>query len=268
MKGMFVKVVADSISPAGDRITTFHLRYPRYIHAQVLRYRLAAHNVRSSRAVPVDRMCAEVLREPVKPAQWKANRRGMQPGDALEGWRATAASFGWRGASLTAVAWAKYMDWVGVHKQWANRILETFLFVDDLMTATCKSHDKEPWENMIEQRVTTKGAQDEITTLVSGIAYALRESVPEIAVVHWPYYTHDLEDEEAPSVCAARCARISYEPWDGSGRDASKDLELAAKLRRNGHWSPFEHVAFANPGHQSGCMYGWETLRESYEGLA
>ena len=30
------QIIADSISPAGIRLTTFQLRYPRFIHAELM----------------------------------------------------------------------------------------------------------------------------------------------------------------------------------------------------------------------------------------
>lgn len=33
------KVIADSISPTGNRITTFELEYPRFIHVEFLKTR-------------------------------------------------------------------------------------------------------------------------------------------------------------------------------------------------------------------------------------
>ena len=267
MNGMFVKVLADTVSPAGDRITTFHLRYPRFLHPQILRYRLAAHNVRSSRAVPTAALLKEVLDEPVAPNEWPKNCRGMSPKAYLEGWHATAADVVWRVLSFNAVVGSRVLSAIGVHKEWANRPMEPWMFVDDIMTATDVSHGKDTWMNMIKQRTGKNGAQGPVVTLVEGIACALQYSVPNIALVHLPYHTADLTEEEAPAVCAARVARISYAPWDTRVIDKQRDLKLAAELRQKGHMSPFEHVAFANPGAQSGCMYGWKTQRDIYENI-
>ena len=49
-------IVADSISPMGNRLTTFQLSYPRYIHGEMMTHRLFSRNAQSSRAVPVDKM--------------------------------------------------------------------------------------------------------------------------------------------------------------------------------------------------------------------
>jgi hypothetical protein len=46
------KVVADSLSPQGIRLTTLSLKYPRWIHAEFMTHRLFSRNASSSRAVP------------------------------------------------------------------------------------------------------------------------------------------------------------------------------------------------------------------------
>lgn len=42
-------VLADSISEHGNRISTFELTYPRYIHAEVMTHRVFNRNASSSR---------------------------------------------------------------------------------------------------------------------------------------------------------------------------------------------------------------------------
>ena len=37
-KNISVKIVADSISPQGIRLTTYELQYPRYIHAEIMTF--------------------------------------------------------------------------------------------------------------------------------------------------------------------------------------------------------------------------------------
>lgn len=35
-KNISVKIIADSVSPQGVRLTTYELQYPRYIHAEIM----------------------------------------------------------------------------------------------------------------------------------------------------------------------------------------------------------------------------------------
>lgn len=47
-------------------------------------------------------------------------------------------------------------------------------------------------------------------------------------------------------IAIARCARLSYQTLgDNPEIDYIKDLQLTNKLKKDGHWSPFEHVAYA-----------------------
>ena len=43
-------------------------------------------------------------------------------------------------------------------------------------------------------------------------------------------------------LCAARCARVSYET-SATQRSRADDVALAKRLATSGHWSPFEHIA-------------------------
>lgn len=54
MDSIKVKIIKDSISPDENRVTTFELEYPRYIHAQLLTHRVFSRNSASSRAIPIE----------------------------------------------------------------------------------------------------------------------------------------------------------------------------------------------------------------------
>ena len=72
-----VKVVLDSISPAGSRLTTMLVTYPRFIHAEVLTHRVFSRNTSSNRAIPAKRVRAMVEDNPVRIEFWGANQKGM-----------------------------------------------------------------------------------------------------------------------------------------------------------------------------------------------
>lgn len=47
-------------------------------------------------------------------------------------------------------------------------------------------------------------------------------------------------------ICVARCARLSYQTFGDNPRiDYAADLRLYKDLKQSGHWSPFEHIAYA-----------------------
>ncbi len=69
------KVIEDSISEAGKRLTTLQLIYPRFIHAELLTHRVFSRNASSSRAIPVKKMIEMIRNEPAVPIHWGLNQR-------------------------------------------------------------------------------------------------------------------------------------------------------------------------------------------------
>ena len=76
-------IIADSISPEGIRLTSVQLRYPRFIHSEVLTHRTFSRNASSSRAIPVKRMIEDLRRDPAMPVYWGSHQAGMQAGAEL-----------------------------------------------------------------------------------------------------------------------------------------------------------------------------------------
>src|SRR5579863_3407476 len=72
------KIILDSISPAGVRLVTFELKYPRFIHAEFMTHRVFSRNASSSRAIPVHKMLERIRKEPAMPVHWGQNQPGMQ----------------------------------------------------------------------------------------------------------------------------------------------------------------------------------------------
>ena len=50
------KIICDSVSRDGVRLTTFEATFPRYIQAEVNTHRMFSRNSASSRAIPVKKM--------------------------------------------------------------------------------------------------------------------------------------------------------------------------------------------------------------------
>lgn len=252
-------VIADSIA-GGQRLTTLQLRFPRLILAQFNTHRAFSRNARSSRATPVKVMLEEVRTDPVIPV-FKANKRGMQGGEMLTGVRHDMAVEKWLDARDTAVHAARQLLELNVHKEAANRLLEPFSWADVLVTAT-------DWQNFFDLRIHSD-AQDEIHQLAVAMRDAMEGSEPKCNSFHLPYIT---EDDCAPRtegdwydwmmVSVARCARVSYRPFDGSSADDAKDMLLAEKLLDAGHMSPFEHPAVCDPGKRRSNLQGWSSMRD------
>ena len=82
--GIVARIVADSISEAGNRITTFELEYHRYIHSEIMTHRLFSRNAMSSRAIPVAKMIEQVRNTPATPIHWGKNKAGMQASEECD----------------------------------------------------------------------------------------------------------------------------------------------------------------------------------------
>ena len=89
------RVLLDSVSPAGVRLTTMEARYPRFIHSELLTHRVFSRNSSSSsRAVPIRKMIDAVRTDPAMPVWWGRNQAGMQAFAELERRRARARASG------------------------------------------------------------------------------------------------------------------------------------------------------------------------------
>lgn len=255
-------VVADSVSPAGVRLTTIEVTLHRFVLAELNTHRVFSRNSASSRAIPVKKQLARVVDDPALPVEFGANQRGMQAGEPLTGEDHDAALTAWLEARDHAVAAVEQLQELGVHKQVTNRILEPFMWHTVIVTAT-------EWDGFWEQRCSPL-AQPEIRVAAEAMQAAYDDSTPsEVGLGQWhtPYLRDedgDLDDETARQVSAARCARVSYLTHDGR-RDIDKDLELYERLvtARPPHWSPLEHVATpATEGERTlGNLRAWRQLR-------
>lgn len=256
------KIILDSISPEGIRLPTLHCRYPRLIHSELMTHRVLSRNGRSSRAVPV----ATLLKEEPYIPHFLKNKPGMQATEEMSPADLEAAQLLWEGLALHTQNVVKSLHDLGVHKQWANRPLEWFGYIDVLISST-------DWNNFFALR-DEGGAQPEIEQLAIAIKKALAESTPrqlKPGQWHMPYvkeddrltiadyiYHNDINDidgkgdlpledmitEILKKVSTARCARLSYAPFDGNG-NVDKELERFEKLMvsRPVHASPAEHIA-------------------------
>ncbi len=257
------KIIKDSTSPFGKRITTMEISYPRFVHSEFMTHRDFSRNAGSSRAIPITKMIDRVEDDPAMPIHWGKNQPGMQANEELEGVERGNAILLWQEAKENAIAVAKRMNKLGVHKQIVNRLLEPFMNITVIVTAT-------EWSNFFALRCHPE-AQPEIRHLANLMYIAYMNSVPEkvdFEEWHLPYIWDDEKNmpiEDLKKLSVARCARVSYLTHDGK-RDHEKDYQLYNQLSTSGHWSPFEHVAQAsyNAGCRSGNFVGWIQYRKSF----
>ena len=267
------KIIEDSISLEGKRITTFQLLYPRFIHAEALTHRVFSRNASSSRAIPVSKMLAMVREEPAMPIHWGKNQPGMQANEQLALGNQYLAEVLWREAAQKAASVAERMMELGLHKQVTNRILEPFQHISVVLTAT-------DLDNWFELRAHPD-AQPEIQALAKAMQFEMACSEPnelDWGDWHLPYVTPDERNDQffknnpelLRQISAARCCRVSYLKHDGSVASVSDDLALCEKLvgAKPLHASPFEHQAtpdIVEPG-EFGGKWGFPEMHGNFTG--
>lgn len=279
---MQVEVILASASNTGSPpIYTIRMRYPRPIHGEIMTHRVFGRNSRSSRAVPVRTMLNEVKNSPFVPWHWGKNQKGMQASeecneivnpmpimkaavyDPYELPYEITREQTWLHACNHMVATAEALMNAGYHKQIVNRLLEPFSWIDTLITAT-------QWQNFLWLR-DHKDAEPHLQDLARLVKQAIVEA--EIQMLeedqwHLPYITnadrHQLLVDSGrlageryqkivgtndhfdwlKMISAARCARISYMPFDGNA-SYERELERYNALVSSDrvHASPLEHQA-------------------------
>jgi thymidylate synthase ThyX len=244
------KIITDSISESGIRITTLELEFERFLLSQFNTHRQFSRSAQSSRAVPVQKMI-DALNSNETPI-FRQSQAGMQAGEIIDdfSYAGSEAKRLWIEAKNYAVFYAKDLKMVGVAKEIANRLIEPFSTVKVVVTAT-------EWQNFFDLRLH-HAAQPEMQELAQAMKTAMDESVPRELTKHqWhlPYIEqpNGLSESNNLLISAARCARVSYLNHDNTSPDIEKDLELAQRLLADKHLSPFEHQA--RPMKSS--MYGY-----------
>lgn len=250
------KVLAKSISPDGVPLTTMEVVMPRIILAEFNTHRMFSRNSASSRAIPVEKMIKMVLEHPYVPSEWPVNQKGMSASENLtDAMSIRNADEKWLEARDAAVKYAGRLLQTGIHKQITNRLLEPFMWHTVIVTAT-------EWSNFFHLRDNPQAHPDiQIVARLMREAYEAAE--PEILGYgdwHTPLiFPEDFDasweqglaakacdsevlQQTVNKISVARCARVSYLTHEGK-RDLSADLKLHDDLLKNGHMSPFEHVA-------------------------
>jgi hypothetical protein len=266
MKEIAARMVLDSISSAGIRLSTVMLTMPRMILAELNTHRALTRNSGSLRAIPGSRLISAVREDPFIPQHWTTARKGMQGGpaitdpDLIEECRQA-----WLTARDDAVRHALHLLDLGLHKQVANRVLEPYLWHTALISFTESG-------NFLALR-DHPDAEPHFADLAACIVGALERSKPvKRGVGEWHLPFTENVNPEIPlevriKISTARCARVSYVTPDGSIATVPEDLALYRRLHTPGHWSPFEHPARAMLDPRwSGNFYGWFQHRKEFPG--
>jgi thymidylate synthase ThyX len=265
------KMLADSIAPNGARLCTQQVTAPRFILAEINTHRKFSRNSASSRAMPVEKNIERMLADPFVPAAFGSNKKGMQAGEELAADVQAEARAAWAEMIQAAAGLARVLAEIGVHKQWANRLIEFASW--HTMIITCS--DFRNWDALRDN----PQASPEIQVMARMMKECRAASTPVPRAVgdwHLPLVRHHGEivadtadgaellrrfgpiihdgvtwmteaDATLPidklvQLSVARCARVSYLTHDGK-RDVDADLALYDRLVTSGHMSPLEHAA-------------------------
>lgn len=274
--GVYAKVIADSITELGHRVTTMEVQDHRYMLPEFNTHRKFSRNSRSSRAIPFRKTIEEVMTNPAIPVKFTREKSGMQGGETLTGHEKNEAITKWLKGRDAAVKAAQELHDLGVHKSIVNRMIEPYMWHRIIVTST-------EWGNFFAQRDSLL-AQPDIQALAQCMKPALANSEPVLlgwGQWHLPYVRGDeatinrlmemkplMIGYGMPQVSAARSARVSYLTHEGT-RDVEKDLGLYSDLHGADprHASPMEHPC--TPAHEDdikehrvlGNFDGWHQLR-------
>ena len=263
------KVVCDSVSEQGVRLTTFEIEYPRIVMSEFNTHRSVSKNSSSSRAIPASKMLEHTEKVNLKPIYFGSKQSSMQAGKELDGDDLPSAKYFWEAAMFDAIAWATELDELGVAKEVTNRLVEPF----QLVKVVCTSTD---WDNFFNLRLHPD-ADPNICMLAYKMYKAMEDSLPaqlKVGEWHLPYvetvsairgddnvqckaYVHPnglefLTLEEAIKYSAASCASVSYRTDGMTLEKADKIFDMLIKAEVV-HSSPFEHLA--TPVKMSVCEF-------------
>lgn len=254
------KIIADSITRQGHRLTSFIVTFPRFILAEFNTHRALSRNSASSRARPYSLTVKEVQNKPFIPIAWMRTHKGMQGSEYFDSTEEkNQLQEVWLKARDEAVKAADTLNRLGLTKQMTNRLLEPFMWHTVIVTGT-------EWDNFFALRAN-EATEIHFQQLSHMMLDVYNASTPrKLCAGQWHIpYGDQFDEEKIRDLCVqqtqivspdqmkikiatARCARISYAPFeDITALQSSyvKDLELHDRLASMGHWSPFEHCAKA-----------------------
>lgn len=247
--GIIARVLNKSISADGIKIISFELEYPRLIHSELLTHKMFSRNAASSRAIPIAKSIEAVRNSPAMPVEWGKNKPGMQADGEVDD--PETAKWMWVQAARQAADRAEQMASMGLHKQVVNRILEPFVFMKTVLTATefdnfwwLREHeDADPTIYELAKCMHQASKRVRVQPLIPGewhFAYVDTDVGFDRTIYHID--GEELDLETAKKIDAACCAQVSFRKLDTS---IEKALQIYDRLAGSVpvHASPFEHAA-------------------------
>lgn len=238
MKDYEVEIIADS-RVEDERITTMKITFPRIVAEELLRHRSFSFCSQSSRAVPIARMIEQNVG--FVPELWRKHKPGMSPNEEYPWTEMEIEKLEkvWKTALDFSVATAKTFAELGIAKEVANRLLMPFQWITLLVHGNGAAY-----KNFFDLRCDA-AAQFEIRKLANLMRSTYSSSVPRVGILHLPFIERPMEIVKSIKISAARCARVSYYNHEGLTSNPDDDIELANRLKKDKHMSPFEFQVFS-----------------------
>lgn len=247
------KIIADSVCPEGNRMTTMEIEYPRFILSELNTHRMLSKNSASSRAIPVKAMHEHIRNNTAGPIYWGINQPGMKAKEEATGPDLSEAKYIWAKARDAAINYAAHLAELNIHKQITNRVTEPWMLMKTVISGT-------EWNNFFYLR-NHMDAQPEIHQLAQVMFDELTMSIPqELKPGEWhvPYVKSErnkyghleyldtaggyLSIMDARVISASCCAQVSYRKNDDT-LDKAKNIFSQLIESVPAHASPVEHQA-------------------------
>lgn len=254
-----IEIIADSINPDGQRLTTFLIhRMPKQLLAEFNTHRMLSRNAASSRAIPVAKIIEQVETDPFIYTMTAA-QRGMGGEIITDSEKLKNLRAEWLLARGAMVHRAKEMHSLGASKEVINRLLEPFLTVPVIVTAST-------YENFFALRCD-ESAQADLRNIACLMRQQYKNHQP--AKLKWGEWHIPFLDGaksgflDELEVSVSKCAAISYSKH-AKNESLDRHTTRAKRLKTMGHLSPFEHQARARKGKHANFT-GWQSYRNLME---
>lgn len=230
---MRVEILNKSMNVAThDTIATFLLHdFPKCLLAEFNTHRVLSRNWESARARPIASVIHQIMTDPYIPS-FTGKAKGMR-GAVIDEEMGDRAKYRWLNARDNAVLQAQEMIAIGIHKQDANRLLEPWMKVSGIVTATERGNFYR-----LRDHEDAQPAFREFAAEMYRLDIGTESRLLGIGEWHKPWLDLDI----AANTCKA--ASISYvnHAKDRTHEDYLRihdDLKNATPR----HASPFEHCA-------------------------
>jgi hypothetical protein len=216
-------------------LITFSVSVPYYIWVELLTHKRLSRNASSARAQSTARHAGMGHYTPdVFYKQGEFMESSDEPiedqGRARDLWQ-RAWDYGQNAAVL--------LSSLGVAKEQTNRVIPAFKLVNGVMTGT-----ESAWRAFLQLRKRQEKSDSQPDKAMQEFSAKIEALIPSIEWRDSDFHVPMLLDDEKPTyenllIAGARLARVSV----SRPKVGQNDLELANRLLKNKHLSPFEHIA-------------------------